>query len=71
MRLIAEGFGEDDDTADSQLRASAVCIPNEFLLAHCICFLLLIIYSAHMFLMNIYWSIHQFSVMFDDCFNFE
>ncbi|GFZ16296.1 adaptin family protein [Actinidia rufa] len=24
MRLIAEGFGEDDDTADSQLRASAV-----------------------------------------------
>lgn len=25
MRLIAEGFGEDDDTADSQLRSSAVC----------------------------------------------
>uniref|UniRef100_A0A5B6Z1K6 Putative AP-4 complex subunit epsilon n=1 Tax=Davidia involucrata TaxID=16924 RepID=A0A5B6Z1K6_DAVIN len=24
MRLIAEGFGEDDDTADSQLRSSAV-----------------------------------------------
>ena len=29
MKLIAEGFGEDDDTADSQLRSSAVC----FLLA--------------------------------------
>jgi AP-4 complex subunit epsilon-1 len=25
MRLIAEGFGEDDDAADSQLRSSAVC----------------------------------------------
>lgn len=25
MHLIAEGFGEDDDTADSQLRSSAVC----------------------------------------------
>lgn len=25
MRLIAEGFGEDDDTADTQLRSSAVC----------------------------------------------
>lgn len=25
MRLIAEGFGEDDETADSQLRSSAVC----------------------------------------------
>lgn len=25
MRLIAEGFGEDDDNADSQLRSSAVC----------------------------------------------
>lgn len=25
MKLIAEGFGEDDDTADSQLRSSAVC----------------------------------------------
>ena len=25
MRLIAEGFGEDDDSADSQLRSSAVC----------------------------------------------
>ena len=24
MRLIAEGFGEDEDTADSQLRSSAV-----------------------------------------------
>ncbi|KAI3713371.1 hypothetical protein L1987_71948 [Smallanthus sonchifolius] len=24
MRLIAEGFGEDDDTEDSQLRSSAV-----------------------------------------------
>jgi hypothetical protein len=24
MKLIAEGFGEDDDTADSQLRSSAV-----------------------------------------------
>lgn len=24
MRLIAEGFGEDDDTADGQLRLSAV-----------------------------------------------
>ncbi|XP_022736019.1 AP-4 complex subunit epsilon-like [Durio zibethinus] len=33
MRLIAEGFGEDDDTADSQLRSSAVesylCILGE------------------------------------------
>lgn len=25
MRLIAEGFGEDDDAADTQLRSSAVC----------------------------------------------
>lgn len=25
MRLIAEGFGEDDDAAYSQLRSSAVC----------------------------------------------
>lgn len=25
MRLIAEGFGEDDDTEDSLLRLSAVC----------------------------------------------
>lgn len=25
MRLIAEGFGEDGDTVDSQLRSSAVC----------------------------------------------
>ena len=25
MRLIAEGFGEDDDTADGQLRLFAVC----------------------------------------------
>lgn len=24
MRLIAEGFGEDDESADSQLRSSAV-----------------------------------------------
>lgn len=30
MRLIAEGFGEDDDTADSQLRSSAVWAPFEF-----------------------------------------
>lgn len=30
MRLIAEGFGEDDDTADSQLRSSAVCYHNNF-----------------------------------------
>jgi len=28
MRLIAEGFGEDDDAADSQLRSSAVCYFN-------------------------------------------
>lgn len=32
MRLIAEGFGEDDDTADCQLRLSAVC----FLLNSCL-----------------------------------
>lgn len=25
MRLIAEGFGEEDENADSLLRASAVC----------------------------------------------
>lgn len=25
MRLIAEGFGEDDNSADSLLRSSAVC----------------------------------------------
>jgi len=25
MRLIAEGFGDDDEGADSQLRSSAVC----------------------------------------------
>lgn len=32
MRLIAEGFGEDDVTADSQLRSSAVCslLASEF-----------------------------------------
>lgn len=30
MRLIAEGFGEDDDTADCQLRSSAVCHLNQF-----------------------------------------
>lgn len=30
MRLIAEGFGEDDDTADSQLRSSAVSHLNQF-----------------------------------------
>lgn len=29
MRLIAEGFGEDDAAADSQLRSSAVCLPCE------------------------------------------
>ena len=60
MRLIAEGFGDDDDTADNQLRAPAVCIPNEFLLARCIYFLLQIINSDHLlyiFLMNIYWPI--------------
>ena len=28
MRLIAEGFGEDDETADTQLRSSAVCAFN-------------------------------------------
>ena len=28
MRLIAEGFGEDDGTADSQLRLSAVRFCN-------------------------------------------
>lgn len=26
MRLIAEGFGGEDESADSQLRSSAVCI---------------------------------------------
>lgn len=25
MSLISEGFGQDDDAADSQLRSSAVC----------------------------------------------
>lgn len=48
MRLIAEGFGEDDDTADSQLRSSAVesylhiigepKLPSVFL--HVICWVL-------------------------------
>ena len=33
MRLIAEGFGEDDDTADSQLRSSAVCCFGIFTLS--------------------------------------
>jgi hypothetical protein len=28
MRLIAEGFGVDDEGADSQLRSSAVCTLN-------------------------------------------
>jgi len=32
MRLIAEGFGEDDDDADSKLRLSAVCSSFQFLL---------------------------------------
>lgn len=30
MRLIAEGFGEDDEGADSQLRSSAVCTSTKF-----------------------------------------
>lgn len=34
MRLIAEGFGKDDDIADSQLRSSAVCFMNFFFSAH-------------------------------------
>ena len=34
MRLIAEGFGEDDDTADSQLRSSAVCYHYDFIYLH-------------------------------------
>ncbi|KAL6985573.1 hypothetical protein U1Q18_018949 [Sarracenia purpurea var. burkii] len=48
MRLIAEGFGEDDDTADTQLRSSAVGsylriigepkLPSAFL--HVICWVL-------------------------------
>jgi AP-4 complex subunit epsilon-1 len=28
MRLIAEGFGDEDEGADSQLRSSAVCTLN-------------------------------------------
>lgn len=28
MRLIAEGFKDDDDDAESQLRASAVCFSS-------------------------------------------
>ena len=32
MRLIAEGFGEDDDAVDSQLRLSAVSILDHFLI---------------------------------------
>lgn len=44
MRLIAEGFGEDDDTADSQLRSSAVCRLN----AYISCFVFV------KFIMNIY-----------------
>lgn len=31
MRLIAEGFGEDDDDADSKLRLSAVCCSFHFM----------------------------------------
>lgn len=31
MRLIAEGFGEDDEGADTQLRSSAVCNPFHLL----------------------------------------
>ena len=34
MRLIAEGFGEDDVTADSQLRSSAVCYHYHFIYLH-------------------------------------
>lgn len=52
MRLIAEGFGEDDDTADSQLRSSAVCNPIQFLFAHCMCFLVFIINTDHQKMMN-------------------
>ena len=33
MRLIAEGFGEDEG-ADSQLRSSAVCTLNSKILLH-------------------------------------
>lgn len=52
MRLIAEGFGEDDENADSQLRSSAVCYPIEFLFAYCICFLVLIIHADHQKMMD-------------------
>lgn len=48
MRLIAEGFGEDDDNADSQLRSSAVCYFYDFAWLHT---------QSHMF-------IHSFFVCF-------
>jgi AP-4 complex subunit epsilon-1 len=35
MRLIAEGAGEEDEDADSQLRSSAVCVT--FRSTYCIC----------------------------------
>ena len=34
MRLIAEGFGVEDEGADSQLRSSAVCTLNSKILLH-------------------------------------
>ena len=40
MRLIAEGFGEDDDNADSQLRLSAVRFCYILYMVQCIDILL-------------------------------
>lgn len=45
MRLIAEGFGEDDDTADSQLRSSAVCFHYDLNKAFCLCYLILFAFT--------------------------
>ena len=50
MRLIAEGFGEDDDTADSQLRSSAVWNYNIMLhLYSCLISVDLCVYFSHKF----------------------
>lgn len=46
IRLIAEGFGEDDDAADSQLRSSAVCYFDNFN-GHMICILQSVLVLTH------------------------
>lgn len=48
IRLIAEGFGEDDDNADSQLRLSAVRFCNILYMVQCIDILLFQLIFPHL-----------------------